>query len=228
MTRLRILNVLDAAEWEQIRHAPRAVQPVDFSPEPCVRCPAPCCAAVVRLTTVEALRIAFTLAIDLEGFLEPTPFEGEGLGNGAPLNVDGGEVLLRLQHRSGGCVHAYMPQPGRVRCGSWAIRPGACRVYPHTIELDEHHISVGSQKLCEVKWVQTEALRTSLEADVQQWLADLDAARDIAARWNDGERGDRSFGALCTWLIDEVAAELGHDAGRLRPPPARKLGKKLW
>jgi len=227
---LEILNVLEADEWEEAKHLPRAVLPQDFSREPCVRCLAPCCASIVRLTTVETLRIAFTLVIDLESFVEPIALEpGQSEINAHPIVLDNGRAFIRLQHRQGGCVGAFLPAPGRVRCGMHALRPGACRVYPHTVIVDEEHqYSVGSQKLCEVKWLQDDSFRAALLKDIRQWREDFDMDDEITERWNHETRTDRRWQTFCAWLRDEVAPTLGHEPERLLPLPKRSLGKKLW
>ncbi|MCP4500538.1 MAG: YkgJ family cysteine cluster protein [Deltaproteobacteria bacterium] len=229
---LKILGMPRLDEWEHLRSLKRALHPEDYAVNPCRFCSAECCKSAIRLTLIEVLRIAFTLGLPLQRFLEPHALsENDGpSGNCEPLLLDVGEVELRLRRQEGGhCMFVKVLDEGEMICSIHGLRPGACRFFPFSIEEENGgKFHVGAQLFCPAKWIQDDGLDEHLESQLFAWREDLVAEKEFVALWNSDDREDRSFSALLLFIFDEVAPALGYDSRRLSSLPKRGLGKRFW
>jgi Fe-S-cluster containining protein len=228
---LTILNMPHKDEWEALKHRPRFLQPVQFSMEPCTRCPGHCCSATIRLSAWEAFRIALLLGITIESMttLEPVADGEKPPPQSHPFRLDDGRFIFTLRHADSGydrCVFV-MDLDGRGRCGVHALRPGACRIFPFEVEMEGRHLWVGTQAPCPTKWLQDDTTPQKVLADVDAWDADLARDKELVSKWNRGRRKDRSFNAFSAFMVRALAPELGKDPEEILAPPKRGLGKLL-
>jgi Fe-S-cluster containining protein len=225
----RIQEVPDAEEWARVKHLPRFLQPVEFSLTPCVGCHGHCCYGVVGVTMVEALRMALALTVPIQDIVEvePVPQDGRSVGKTPPLPLEGGDVTLRVRHTDRhACVFLYH-LGGKGRCSIHALRPGICRVYPHSVEWGRRRVSVGTQTLCPVRWLQDHGTRTRMQEDLTRWDQDLADEKRLLRAWQKQD-GRRTLEAFAYFAAVRLARRWGVDLPALLAPPRRTLGRPLW
>ena len=239
--KIEILNMRHASTWEQYKDAPAQVVPVEHSMTPCDKCPGHCCCYIVHVSSVEVARIALTLNLEVERFVEPEPGgvvvdQQRGSRAFTPLRLDFDDERIdiagRLRFRQVGdgispCFFLNTNM-GVGRCGIYALRPGVCRVFPYEVMIDdERRVSVGGTDHCNPNWLYDENSEREVGAAIAAWEEDLELDAQVAATWNDEERRDRSFGVFSRWLVKELAPRLGGDVERVYPTPRRRLGSKI-
>jgi Fe-S-cluster containining protein len=146
-------------------------------------------------------------------FLESAPMSYEGAERFAhPIVLTSGPSKLVLKRVDGWCTHLVRPGTEQSRCGVYELRPAVCRLFPFLFELDGEEMSVGhGNPICPVRWAFTQTTTERLEADALRLRDDVAQDRELALRWNEAPRADRSLDAFLAWLKDEAGPLLGHN-----------------
>lgn len=224
---LRIVDMPEASWWEEKRKLPRVLFPFEYALNPCERCPGHCCRANVRLTSFEAARIALTLSVSLDDVVDRMPADDEKARHQAiPIHLDEGLVQLVLKHKPAGECLFLVDVGGRGRCGAYALRPGACRLFPYDVEYGERAFTTGGQAFCPTRWVQNAQVRRRVRKDLERWMAEIDEERALVDEWNRSERDDRSWSAFQRVVVDRFAHRFGKDPADVYPAPRRQLGER--
>ena len=204
--------------WREKRALPYEEFPYELSLSPCDDCAGLCCSAVVNLTTVEALRIAVTLAIPLDEIVDRQRDDGEtGASQSVAIPLDEGDVRLALKSADPGtdaCIFLHAVG-ARRRCSIYELRPGACRQYPYTMQVDDTLLSGGAPTLCPTGWLQNDEVAARVERDIRAWFAVMEEERALIASWVDDDSADRSFGAFTRFAVRRLASSFGKDAEEL-------------
>jgi Fe-S-cluster containining protein len=226
--RLAILNMVPQAAWEEQQRRPRFLQPRELSLDPCAVCVGNCCFAQVRVTTVEALRIALALTLPILDVVQvsPAPEGAEAQDHRQPIPLASGAVRLSLRVREGHRCLFLFHVNGRGRCGIHALRPGPCRIYPFHVQQGQRRVSVGGQSMCPVGWLQNEDTVKRVAADLKAWDADIAAEKRLLAAWARHPGADRSLPAYLTFAVGRLARRFGKDPAVLLAPPRRRLGDR--
>lgn len=228
--RLTVLNMPHEDAWTPHRNEPRFLRPVEFSVDPCRHCGGHCCSAQVDVTTVEALRIAATLGLPFGDVVRRMPYSAQEVrpGNNPPIPMEDGTFTLALQHTpQHQCVFLHHIGP-RGRCAIHAVRPGPCRVFPYDVAFKGRRIRVGSQALCPVKWLTSDAAVERLTRDIEQWQADQTRERGLVTAWKRSTNKDRTYVAFVTFAVHRLKRALGLDVEQLLAAPRRTLGPAHW
>jgi Fe-S-cluster containining protein len=226
-THFKIVDMEHESFWDEKKKLPRFMFPKEYAIDPCAQCNGACCTSTVHLTMTEALRIHLSLTLPLESFTTQLPAVGDrGSRQSVPIPLDGGEVRLALRQQDGGDCVLLRRVGGRALCSAYSFRPGACRVFPYKVELDDRVVSAGPPLPCPVAWLWNEAVAVRVQRDVEQWLADLAVERALIEAWTAAEVPERTFAAFTRFAIGQVAAHLGFDAEKaLAPARRRRLGE---
>lgn len=232
MRRLTITNMKHVREWEPYRRLPRALVSQEHAISPCDTCAGHCCHHAAEMSAVEAVRIALTLVVPLRAFVTARAWEVLGKGfdvaGSHPILLDGGRMRLFLRREKGGPCHFLHEIDGRGRCVAYSVRPGVCRVYPYSFEEEGGaRIAIGTTMLCETGWLYDDDTEESVARSLAAWREDLALDEELCARWNEGEREDRSFEAFARFAVEAAAPMLGLDAERLYPPERRSFRSRL-
>lgn len=185
----------------------------DAATNPCAQCPSKCCTFQIALTTVEAMRMAFTLRLPFDAFLEAAPMSYSGAERFAhAIDLDTGPSKLVLKRTDGWCTHLLRAGTEHSRCGVYELRPAVCRLFPFLFELDGEETSVGSgNPICPHRWAVTPSTAERLQTDALQWKEDVTKDAEIVARFNAATRTDRSLTGFLAWLRDDAGPALGHN-----------------
>lgn len=169
-----------------------------FSDAPCTDCAAPCCASLrARLTTVEALRIAGGLAVPLDDVVERIPdADQHHPWFTVPLPVNGGYETLALRRTDPGACQFLHAVGTRGRCAIHSLRAGVCRLYPYDVSYRGKHVVVGDQELCPRAWLVGADTPRRVRRDLDGWLRDLAAERDLVSAWSRRPRAGRTWPAF--------------------------------
>lgn len=225
--RLVILNCVSEEDWRSFKALPRFVQPLEHSKDPCRQCPGWCCQADVRTTAVEAVRIALTVGVPILHFVDvvPAAASSDSVMDWPIIPVADGEFRLRMSKVNGWCT--WLHRTGeRGTCAVHGQRPGPCRLYPFDMTIGERHVVVGSQKLCPVAWVKTEAMETRVHEDLKKYDLDLAAECALIDAWKvQGKGGMENFLAFA---ILREGLRMGFDMEELGSPPRKTLGRRFW
>lgn len=228
--RLTILNMLPAQDWEPHKHRPRFLQPVDFSLDPCANCVGNCCFAEIRVTTVEALRICLTLALPFWDVVAAAdvPEDPAQQDHRIPIPTSAGNKRLRLRNLEGArCVFLHSVG-ARGRCSIHALRPGPCRLFPFSVAVGDRRVSVGSQQMCPVGWLQDAGTAQRVARDLSRWDADIAAEQRLVRAWTRARVEDRSLQGFLTFAVQRLARRFGRDPDEVISGGRRRLGKALW
>lgn len=195
----------------------------DAATNPCAHCPSKCCGFQIALTTVEVLRMAYTLRMSPASFVTVAPFTTGGAERFAhALTLDDGPSMLVLRRTDGWCTHLLRAGSETARCGVYELRPAVCRLFPFLFELDGKSHSVGhGNPICPVRWATTTRTEERLLSDALRWASDYEQDAEAASRWNDVDRPVRSEAALLDWLAVDEARAQGHDPRALERFPPR-------
>ncbi|MBI5494023.1 MAG: YkgJ family cysteine cluster protein [Deltaproteobacteria bacterium] len=224
--RLRILDMIDEAEWARLRRMPRFLQPLEASTDPCVTCPGNCCMAQIRVTTVEALRIVLTLTLRFEDVVDVSRVGPEHTDYRPRVPLRDGPVVFQLKVTPGtGCLFLFHVG-GRGRCSIHGLRPGPCRMFPFHVVMGRREMQTGSQRLCPIGWVRTDALEKRVARDVAQFDKDLREEKRLVDAWVAADGGQKEFTEFLAFAIRRLAPAFGRDAEELLAPPRRRLGQR--
>lgn len=239
MRQLRITNMKTVSDWEPYKRLPRAVVREEYSISPCDMCPSHCCHHAAEVSAVEATRMALTLVLPLESFLEPKPWLPEESRADAPAShpvlLEDGPMRLFFRRVAGGGCRFLHDIDGRGRCLAYAVRPGVCRLYPFAFEEEKEgeegeevaRIAIGTLNFCPVGWLYDESTEAAVAESLAAWRKDLALDEELCARWNDEERPVRDLSAFARFAIKELAPRFGLDEERLYPPARRAFGSRL-
>ncbi len=232
MRRLSITNMVSTVDWEPYRLLPRALVLQERHISPCDACPGHCCYHPCEISAVEAVRLALTLVLPLESFLELRPWQELGPGYdvqaGHPITLEDGDVRLFLRRVEGGGCGFLHEVDGRGRCVAYAVRPGICRVFPYAFEdEDGARTTIGTMARCPTGWLYDESSERALSGSVAAWYDDLALDEDLCRRWNAEERPERTLSAFARFAVRELAPRLGLDEERLYPPQRRAFGSRV-
>ena len=221
----RIVGMQHERLWLEKGHLPFFAFPYDYSLDPCANCGGHCCTTKVYVTTIEAMRLSLTLAIPFDDVVERQPADQpKGRSQTVPIVVDDGAWRLTLKKRdpeSQKCIF-FFEVGDRGRCGVHAIRPGVCRQFPYTTDVDDETISAGPPTPCPTRWLYNEATEKRVEADTRGWIADIDEEHRLIAAWDDSPADDRSWPAFTRFAVKQLATRFGKDARQLLAPPRRR------
>ena len=200
---------------------------------PCVGCHGRCCRLRVRVLAVEALRVALTLGVPLDGVVERVPYEPPAPTelDALPIMLEGKPWMLEL-HRpdvTNRCVFA-VEVSGQVRCGIYTLRPALCRLFPYDVMDGERNIRTGSQDLCPVRWLKDAAAESRVAQTLEERAADFAREQQLLAAWEKRE-GPLDWGAFVTHASAMVIPWLGLDPrmfARRETPRPRRWGPALW
>lgn len=227
--RLRILNVPDASEWEAVKHLPRFIQRQDFSTNPCATCPGHCCSPEGNITTVETMRMALGLGMPPSQVVQARRVadltHDTSASEPLPIPLAGGDVLffMHLLGRGKRCSFLHTVA-GRGVCSIYGLRPGICRVYPFTVAWKGKVMRVGSTSLCQVKWVQDDAVRAGAQEALEAWDQDIRQEKLLLRAWQRHPGEDRSLDAYFRFAAARLQKRMGGDLELLFPVPRRRLG----
>lgn len=223
----RILDMEHESFWDEKKKLPRFLYPHEHSLDPCASCRGLCCSSTIHLTAVEALRLRVALSLPLDLFVVRVPaVDGRGAKQTVAIPLDEGPVRLALKQRPGSddCVLLHRVDD-RALCSAYALRPGACRVFPYAAQIGDRVISAGPPLPCPTRWLWNDDVAKKVRKDVEQWLADLEFERGLVDSWTAAPIADRSFASFERFAIAAAASHLGYDAARVLTPPRRRLGE---
>lgn len=219
------------SEVESLMNAPRSLQPVAYSTWPCQTCNARCCTEdSVPVTTVEALRIAFTALIPLERVVqrvERTSDARETLG-AIPIPLQDGVVTLRLRRQEDGACGFLVDVAGTRRCSVHTTKPGSCALFPLELDDGKQRVAIGSATMCPSRWLQSDELDARARTSWKQWRRDVRLEKKLVAAWKKagGEKGTFPQYVLFAAMFANQVMGLTlpvHVQGL-----GRKLGRRLW
>jgi Fe-S-cluster containining protein len=168
----------------------------------------------VELGLVESTRIAVTLSVPPELVFTAVPHQPDpsGLGTQPAFDLDTGPSLLALRRREDSLACPFkLDLQGFGRCGIYALRPGACRLYPYHLEdpRTAEQLRFGTTDYCATRWLHDERTAVVLERELRRWRADIALDEELAAEWNGSARVDRSVPSLFSWAKVRLASVLG-------------------
>jgi Fe-S-cluster containining protein len=171
------------------------------------------------------MRVALTLSLPFDDVVERLPADTtKGLSQTVPLALDEGPVRLTLKKRDPETMRCmfFFQVGSRGRCGIHAVRPGVCRQFPYTVNVDDETISAGPPLPCPVRWLYNEEVERRVEQDTRNWLRDIEDEKALAAAWEARDHEDKSWAAFTRFAIRRLAARFGKSADDLLAPPRRR------
>lgn len=212
-TTLRVLNMLSSATWAEVRESKLPLAKADHRLNPCEACSGVCCQFQVELGLVEATRIALTLAVPPELVFLAVPHQSDpsGLGNQPAFMLDSGASSLAFRRHDVTLACPFkLDLQGFGRCGIYALRPGACRLFPYHLEesVTGAQLRFGSTEYCATRWLHDEHTAVACDDDLRQWRMDISLDVELAKEWNEADRADRSLSALFVWSKRRLASAL--------------------
>lgn len=231
--RLRVVNMVEPDEGARLNRAPLALRKNRYAMNPCAHCPGHCCALSVLLSTVEAQRIALTLAIPLgEVVVTRSPLDEftPSMTDPPVIPLDTGDQFLQLKRSlsTKSCVF-MLGINGQGRCGIYGLRPHVCALFPFHLSDGESLFKVGNQNHCPVKWMRTDGLEEDASARHAMFLEDRAHERELVESWRAHDGADRSFEAYAAFSQRFVVEKLGFPAPEEVPPLVRRsLSRALW
>jgi Fe-S-cluster containining protein len=231
-TRFTILDMPEVSWWEEQRHKPRFLLPAEYSRNPCATCAGLCCLASNQLTSVEATRMALTLALPAPSFTQALPLEGAPpRAHTVAIPLEGGDHTLCFANKrqpQGDDTCIFLNRIGDVgRCSAHSVRPGVCRMYPYRVELDDRELHAGIPLACPTRWLQDAQIRRGVKKSTLAWLADLERERVLVAEWRSCDEEDRSYAGYARWAARALADEMKLRFEDVYPPQRRRLGDRL-
>lgn len=118
-----------------------------------------------------------------------------------------GLVEIRLRRLAGGRCIGLVDFGGYLRCGVYAGRPDACRLYPVTWEDDERR-SGPEAVLCPAPFAVTPSYVRRAEVDVANARRSWEAHEAAVAEWNGAVARARTIELALPFLFERVAAAL--------------------
>jgi Fe-S-cluster containining protein len=233
--RLRVLNMADIADvGEHHAQVPGSVlQARPASLFPCLGCPGHCCHHRVRVTAVEAFRLALTLGFSVDQVARRVPFEPSPPHRleRPPIALRDGEFHLELQRTGEPLRCLFLLQVGgEGRCGAYNLRPALCRLFPYDLEVDGARLQTGDQAWCPTAWLKDAPAEAQLRLALAAQRRDLRQEKALLRAWS-RQRGDKDWAAFVAFGVKHLTAYLGVDPRMeqaRRPRGRRPLKPALW
>ncbi len=194
------------------------IQPYPPMVNPCQICPARCCHTTVKLSLPDALHFCSTLALPF--FTSISIVASTENSRSFRLDRDdrfvdpqdgwAGWAELCLRRDQNGACRSLVKIDGYYRCGVYAARPAACRMYPLSYKYEG---SVGGPDaiMCPVPYAVTPSQESQLLEVVQSSEKGWGIHEQAVAAWNQEERSERSLESFLKSVLPLVAGLTGHD-----------------
>ncbi|MCC7381269.1 MAG: YkgJ family cysteine cluster protein [Deltaproteobacteria bacterium] len=201
-------------------------QPRHFAPyrphlQPCDLCPGRCCRLQVEISLPDAIDLCATLGVPFLAVLTIAP-SVEGVRGMIlerdPRWVDAedgwpgrGEIALR-RRRDGSCAFLDDHQ-GYFRCGAYAVRPAACRLYPLSWEQGADR-GGPSAILCAVPYAVTPEKEKQFVRDLLRARERWALHEEIVTEWNAMKHeAPPTLDAFLAFAVPRTRERLGVESG---------------
>jgi Fe-S-cluster containining protein len=180
----------------------------------CSLCPGRCCRLSIKLSLRDAVHYCHTLSVPFFAGLTLVPSAHEShafaIERDPRINptADGwlGTVEIQLRRKEDGSCHSLLSIAGYDRCGVYAARPTACRLYPISWSSDVADGNPG-MVLCPVPYGVTEGEEKQFLRDAETWIDGWTEHDAIVAEWHRTTSGvERTVEKFLEFAIPRAAA----------------------